>query len=118
MTKQMVETKYYTFNQNNSGGRFKEDDNVAGCVIIEALNAANANSRAEEIGIYFDGDGDCSCCGNRWYSVNEKDGEDEPMIYDKSPFNFFNDKNSWKPLFNKCIIYYLDGTKDVIEKAK
>ena len=69
--------KFYTFRQNNSGGRFKQNNEVDIKVVIEANNAEHANKRAEEIGIYFDGCSkgiDCPCCGDRWYEVYEIDG--------------------------------------------
>ena len=62
---------FYRFNQNNSGGRFNLDDEkgIGPKVWIEANSSAEAEERAEELGIYFNGvkEGrDCSCCGNRW----------------------------------------------------
>lgn len=45
-------------------------------VYIEAENAEEANEKALQIGIYFNGveDGiDCPCCGDRWYPVSERD---------------------------------------------
>jgi hypothetical protein len=58
-----VETKFYTFRQNNSGGRFYGPVYV----IIEARNTNEANSLAQsKADVYFDGRGDCSCCGRRW----------------------------------------------------
>ena len=72
---------FFTFNQNNSGGRWI---GPAKFVIIEAENAETANALAEVKGLYFDGCGtmqDCSCCGDRWYRVDDCDGKNEPMIY-------------------------------------
>jgi len=57
---------YFLYQQNNSGGRFVVDENVSPHVYIEANNEKEADSRAEEVGIYFDGGGDCPCCGERW----------------------------------------------------
>ena len=79
---------FFTFSQNNSGGSFHSDDTVgiAHFVIVEAGSAGEANYRAEEIGLYFDGcnDGrDCSCCGDRWFRVGTGDGEEVPAIYGK-----------------------------------
>ena len=76
--------KFFTFNQNNPGGIFVEDEYVAPRVIIEAESAEEANTKAEEIGIYFDGvydDRDCDCCGDRWGRVNDSDGKPGPMVY-------------------------------------
>lgn len=81
-------SKFYTFGQNNSGGSFLSDHavGVSKYVIVEADSSAEANERAESIGLYFDGtDGgpDCPCCGDRWYRVGPNEGEDAPMIYGK-----------------------------------
>lgn len=100
---------FYTYNQNNSGGRFHIDDRVAEHVIIEAYSSTHADSLAESIGIYFDGvrmNQDCRCCGDRWYPAYE--GTETPKIYgtdaaEMKPFK----KNDQKPY---CHVYYLDGT--------
>jgi hypothetical protein len=65
------QTYWYVFRQNNTGGRFHYDDNLGERVIIEAIDHKQANKRAEELGIYFNGcdeEIDCPCCGDRWYS--------------------------------------------------
>ena len=78
--------KFYTFSQNNSGGSFTTDldRGIGEYVIIEAESAEDANSRAEAIGIYFNGivDGiDCECCGNRWFRADDGAGYLAPSIY-------------------------------------
>jgi hypothetical protein len=68
---------YFRFRQNNSGGSFIKNAKVDVLVIIQAKDAAQANDRAEEVGIYFNGcekGYDCECCGDRWYPVS--DGSD------------------------------------------
>lgn len=60
---------FYVYRQNNSGGSFIPP---AVDVIVEAPSAAEADTIAEGIGIYFDGAGDCSCCGNRWHEADEE----------------------------------------------
>lgn len=74
---------FFTYNQNNSGGKWRYDAaaGISHFVIIEATSAAAANAEAESIGLYFDGAGDCSCCGNRWDRIDSGDGKDAPMIY-------------------------------------
>jgi hypothetical protein len=64
---------WYSFRQNNSGGSFdySESVGISVTVYVEANSVEDANFRAEDIGLYFDGAGDCSCCGDRWYSVDE-----------------------------------------------
>ncbi len=72
---------FFHFEQNNSGGGFDADENVAPIVVIEAVDADAANDRAEQLGIYFGGvnDGrDCECCGDRWYAVDDCNAEEKP----------------------------------------
>jgi hypothetical protein len=115
--KRVVNTKFYTFNQNNSGGCFVADKKrgISEFVIIEALNADDANTRAENIGIYFNGceDGnDCPCCGDRWYQVSESDAEKIPSLYGK-PVEEAEAGWSRKDVF----IHYMDGKiKEVLLK--
>jgi hypothetical protein len=64
---------YYIYRQNNSGGHYDIDLDVGlnVNVIVEATSEDEANTKAREIGIYFDGvrSGiDCECCGDRWCS--------------------------------------------------
>ena len=62
--KRQIETKYYTFNQNNSGGYFIINDYVAECLIIEAQNVDEAISKMQDI--TEDYSEYCDCCGERW----------------------------------------------------
>ena len=104
---------FYTYNQNNAGGNFHEDENLAHYVIIEAGNADEANRIAKSKGIYFYGCStgqDCECCGNRWPEKWEDDkGKEEPLIYDESP----KDHKPWmrSSLGIYAYVYYLDNTK-------
>jgi len=64
-----LDTGWYEYRQNDSGGSFDYSDYVSIYVLIEASSVAEANSKAESIGIYFNGcaEGrDCDCCGDRW----------------------------------------------------
>lgn len=107
---------FYTFAQNNSGGKFHEDENVTHYVIIEAGNAEQANHYAEMLGIYFDGsvtERDCPCCGNRWYRVDESDGTPTPTVYgeDVEPENIIRQgivKIPSDRVWNNVIIHYAD----------
>lgn len=74
MTVRTVRTMWYLYRQNNSGGRFRKP---AVNVYVEALNSSHADTRAEELGLYFDGSGDCSCCGSRWSTADEHDSTTE-----------------------------------------
>ena len=104
-------TKFYTYNQNNSGGHFehKPDNGIGKYVIIEADSAKEANDKAEEIGLYFDGcesGRDCDCCGDRWYSKDDdSEGYTVPSIYGQPVAKRF--KEEWEI---GSYIHYKDGT--------
>jgi len=101
---------FYTYHQNNSGGSFNVNDRVCPYVIIQAVSPRDADRRAEDIGIYFNGvneGNDCPCCGDRWIEAWE-DGTDQPLIYGQEPQNaelhkWVKEGEVW------CRIYYLDG---------
>lgn len=77
-----MDVAFFEFIQNNSGGTFSfnSERGISHWVIIEAHSADEANRKAESIGLYFDGRGDCSCCGNRWYEARGK-GDAVPSVY-------------------------------------
>lgn len=106
---------FYTYSQNNSGGSFSFDkrDGITHMVIIEAENHHEANSKAESVGLYFDGSGDCPCCGNRWDEIDKSDGKNKPEVYGKSPKDFVKDGSTlWmKKGFEVCV-HYKDGRKE------
>jgi len=110
MSKSLSVPLYYTYNQNNSGGSFHHDSRVCHYVIVQAVSPADADRRAENIGIYFDGVAhgrDCSCCGDRWDSAWPA-GTAQPEIYGKDP-------REYDDMFTKsgevmCRIYHMDGT--------
>ena len=63
---------FYVFHQNNSFGTFERKFGFA--CFVEAASPEEANRRAEEFGIYFDGvknDKDCPCCGDRFSRARE-----------------------------------------------
>ena len=79
-----MNTKWYEFLQNNSGGSFENDPKagIGFTVWVEARNPDEASARAQDIGLYFDGvsDGvDCGCCGDRW---------SEPWVGEEAPTCF------------------------------
>ncbi|RYD50460.1 MAG: hypothetical protein EOP83_23910 [Verrucomicrobiaceae bacterium] len=82
----------YHFRQNNSGGSFHTDrkKGIGPNVYIAAETPEKANFRAVEIGIYFDGAGDCECCGARWSSASQWD-ETEKVDTDKYTFNYHDE---------------------------
>jgi hypothetical protein len=110
--------KFFHFSQNNSGGSFVIDETLAHHVIIEAYDALDANTRAMQIGIYFNGCDsgmDCQCCGDRWSAQWSDDrGDDTPMIYGDKP-------ETYEDYFTKegqpvCHVYRIDGSKATYRK--
>jgi hypothetical protein len=105
---------FYTFNQNNSGGSFDHDPNagIGYCVCVEAANETDANQRAEQIGLYFNGCDsgmDCDCCGDRWYEQWREEGDETPTLYGK-PLT-----GGWGlPSY----IHYLDGRVEMVPENK
>lgn len=102
-----MKTKFYTYNQNNSGGSFikKQEQGIDTIVIIEATSPSHADSIAEDKGIYFDGCSngrDCNCCGDRWYKADE--GYDVPSFYD-TPITEVEEGFFRQGAF----VHYLDG---------
>lgn len=80
-------TKFYEFDQNNSGGYFVEDDKLCHRLFIEATTLEEAIDKVEGLGVYFNGceDGiDCSCCGDRWYEPWGDDGLTFPYTYSEA----------------------------------
>ena len=109
MAKRTVETKFYTFNQNNSGGYFVKSDEFGVCeyVIIEAINAESAFNRLKEIGENVSGFMDyCGCCGERWSDwIDDDEGTKEPMIYDEPV------KTTKKGDYREsCFVHYFNKT--------
>lgn len=118
-------TKFFTFDQNNSGGSFRRDEKsgIGRYVIIEAYDATHANARAEDLGIYFDGcsDGfDCSCCGDRWHRAYDSDGEEFPEVYGNDVRKDGAYYNDWCWQENEvCVfVHNLDGTIESYEERK
>jgi len=71
---------FYHYDQNNSGGVFKEP---ALNVFIEASSHEEADAIAEVNGLYFDGvdkNRDCPCCGDRWSRSFCKPLEDQDAV--------------------------------------
>lgn len=102
---------FYTYSQNNSGGRWIDNERVTGFVIIEARSAEQANERAEEIGLYFDGDGDCPTCGNRWDEAYGP-GTERPSIYGNTDLPAAL-RESYST--GKVYVYYMNGRKDTYQ---
>lgn len=116
---------FFTFIQNNSGGRFDIDHDVSKYVIIEADSADEANQIAEDrAGIYFDGcesGADCDCCGDRWYRQwGADEGTAQPEIYgqpaEQGRIGIIDRDTAVKNGY--CHIYYLDGLKRTLYPSR
>lgn len=124
---------WYKFDQNNSGGSFRMNEDVAHYVFIQAYSAKEANHLAENIGIYFDGcrEGrDCDCCGDRWGPAHERETDFilyswasgkgyESKVYNKA-FDYFSalaDEDMFAEEGKPSVIaYYSDGSKNIFYK--
>lgn len=100
---------FYTYIQNKTGGVYSHNENLAKNVIIEAEDAYTANTFAKELGIYFDGDGDCTCCGKRWTEFNITDAGTYYPEIDSEEITY-----TYKPEFPEeniltVIVYFQDG---------
>lgn len=109
---------FYTFSQNNSGSSIKG----TAYIVIEADSATKANSLAEDRGVYFDGcisGYDCSCCGDRWYPVDDYDATETPTY---SSYDLSLPREEFLATYGASVskyayrdfdvdIYYLDGSK-------
>jgi len=111
-----MDNLYFEFRQNNSGGSFEVDleKGISHYVIIEAKNYIEANQKAFDIGLYFDGcesGNDCPCCGDRWYASDESDGSAIPSLYGESVYEL---KPSY---FNEYIsIHRINKPIEIIER--
>ena len=102
---------FFDYHQNNSGGGFDFDDDagISILVVIEADNAGEANDKAESIGLYFDGAGDCSTCGYRWSDAYGK-GDDVPSDYgtpiSDTDFGWYR---NWAKPHPVAYVHFADG---------
>lgn len=105
---------FYLFHQNNSGGHFREP---AEMVIVEASCVDEANRIAATIeGIYFDGYGDCPCCGYRWNELyDDEDGTVIPMLYGE-PIHSVIQCDWWAG--RSVLIRYATGQTEMTEIKK
>ena len=102
---------FYTFRQLNSGGFYKKP---ARHVIIEADSDVEANILAEDNGLYFHGSStniDCNCCGARWWMADEDDGQEEPLIYGRSPQDHIQDLRQFQTNMTEVLVIYEDGRR-------
>jgi len=103
---------FYIWYQNNSGGHFHVDENLSHRVVIEANTYTEAEYKALNLGIYYNGvddDRDCDCCGDRWYHGHELTELDlEGKTLDEY-LQGMADEYGWKD--PDIIVHYADGSK-------
>lgn len=96
--------RWWTFNQNNSGGYFITNEDVAEYVCIEAESAKEAMSRAEAL---FENYSEyCECCGTRWSTYQQEDeGTESPEVWGESIY-------SVSPSYfrSECRLHHWDGS--------
>lgn len=108
---------FYTYSQNNSFGTFDYDyeAGISNYVIIEARNYTEANGIARDIGLYFDGYGDCHCCGDRWSAQWIEAGSRKPEVYQTPPAVLGSTADIWDHKWIdegwEGFIHYKDGRK-------
>jgi hypothetical protein len=114
--KSTIKSKFYEFNQNNTGGSFATDSEVCHRLLIEANSEDEAILKAESMGVYFNGvdEGmDCPCCGDRWYFPSEVEfpyaygsfGEKESLsIAERYGAEVVESKRVWKDR-NKDVVF-------------
>lgn len=107
---------FYTYGQNNSGGYFI---GPAMYVVVEAGSAAEADSIAESKGLYFDGAGDCECCGNRWSAQwDDEEGKNVPEVYGEAVERSAGKAAKWRVEeigVASVIVYYKDGHEERVK---
>jgi hypothetical protein len=119
---------WFEFSQNNSGGHFIVDDDVAHSVFIEAASKAEATDRALMAGVYFDGcasGADCHCCGDRWSKLYDDEPDPVPSRYGK-PLNhteYCKYSKTNRSFFDggfqeEARLYFRDGTKRAVRTLK
>ena len=107
-----MKTKFYTVNQNNSGGYNIRNNEVDKFVCVEAQNVEQAKNKFKDILRRYREF--CPCCGERWddYYLDEDDGYDSPTIYGDN-YKEINDEH-WC-FHSNIIIYYLNGEKEIYD---
>lgn len=109
-----TQTKFFEFDQNNSGGYFDVDENVCHRVIIEANDRDHAVSIFEPM--IENESPSCDCCGNRWsFYCDEVDLSEYGNDIEQYCQEMAN-RYGWTSPDSR--IHYLDGTKKEIFQNK
>ena len=106
-----MKTRFYEFNQNNSGGGFDYDTKkgITHHVVIEANSKEEALDIAERIGLYFNGvydEIDCPCCGDRWNTPWES--TETPSVCGE-PVASVKKSGFFEEGQKEIAVHYLDG---------
>ncbi len=101
---------FFHYHQNNSGGSVK---GPAYAIVVEAGSNLEADAIAQANGAYFDGVGDCECCGRRWHKAWDVDGSlDENCYYSESYWV----ERAKEECIPRVLIVYKDGRKEFRDK--
>ncbi len=74
--------KWYHFGQNNSGGRFIINEDLAEDVLIQGKDVNSVLYKAHEL-MDASNANSCECCGDRWdFYIDAADAKDFPTMYD------------------------------------
>ena len=102
--------KFYTIDQNNSGGYYIKNDDVDYYVSVQADSPYEAEKLLERV--VADHSNFCECCGERWHIwLDEEDAYDVPTNYGV-PLTKLKDQDTFWLEEKVAIIYYADGTKE------
>lgn len=93
---------WWSWYQNNSGGHWDVDEDVAHHVFVQAPDEATALARFEYI--TRNQSSSCECCGSRW-SLPDESMTDEPMIYGTPLFEY---ETFWHEP-QQARLHYIDG---------
>ena len=101
--------KFFTIDQNNSGGYHIQNEFVDQLVCIQSSNAKIAEDLLQNI--VNDYSEYCECCGDRWYiSLKDEDGYD--YIHNSYGDNLETmSLNLVSPYASLVIVYYANGDK-------
>lgn len=104
--------KWYLYEQNNSGGYFIINDDVAHGIFIQASSNKEANEKASRIvDDYLEF---CDCCGDRWWiDAEDCDGTESPEVYG---VQIYEAKPT--PFRSVYILYYASGDKSAVDLRK
>lgn len=122
--KEPEELGWYEFDQNNSGGSFDVDDDVTHRIYIQAFSYKEAEDKALDLGVYFNGvqsGRDCDCCGDRWHGGDKLNfpidwGKYKKFTTIEEYVQYMVDEYPW--CSPDAYIYYANGSKAAVYSDK